>query len=126
MAIESARLMPVSVPGVPVRIGVLAHHRSGAEADEIEAVPPGKFDTGRGVRRVPQRRIRLLQRMQFDRDVLVTVVRSLEVQPRLRQPRKQDRERLIEDRARIRRIDPEIAQLIGRDAAADAEFQTTA
>jgi hypothetical protein len=60
MAVEPARLMAMSAPGSPVRIGVLAHRRSGAEADEIEAITPRKFDAAWGVGRVPQRRIRLL------------------------------------------------------------------
>jgi len=72
VAVQSIRVVPMYAPCPSVRVGVLAHRCRGAETDEIKAMPAGIFDAGRRVSRVPQWRIGLLQRMQFDRDVPVT------------------------------------------------------
>ena len=53
---------------------------------------------------------------------MVLVVLALECQPLVRQPSDEDRQRLVEDGACASGIDSEVAQLIGRDAAADAQF----
>jgi hypothetical protein len=53
-------------------------------------------------------------------------VLTLEGQPRLRQPGNQDCQHLVEDGARFSGIDPEVAQLIGRDTAANPQLQASA
>src|SRR5215831_16992075 len=75
VAVQSIRVVPMGAPCPSVRVGVLAHRCRGAETDEIKAMPAGIFDAGRRVSRVPQWRIGLLQRMQFDRDVPAVVMR---------------------------------------------------
>ena len=114
------------LPGLPVDIHQLAHARSRAEADEMIAVPGRIHDALRVIRRIPQRRVRLLQGLQLHRDVVILVVLALESQPCVRQPGHEDGQRLVEDGARLSSIDPEVAQLIGRDPAPDAEIQASA
>src|SRR6516162_980039 len=115
----------MGAPYPSVRVGVLAHRCGGAETNEIEAMPAGVLDAGRRVSRVPQWRIGLLQRMQFDRDVPVLVMRPGEAQSLLGEAGKQDRQCLVEHRARVLRMDSEVAQLVWRYAAPDAKLQTT-
>ena len=75
--------------------------------------------------RIPERRVRLLERTQLHRDVVVPVVPALEGQPLLGQPCQDDRQRLVEDRARLAIVDPEVAKLVRRDATADAQLEPT-
>gem|GEM_PF-6789272 len=126
VAIEPVRRLAMRLPGLPVRIHKLAHTRSRAEADEMVAVPGRIHDALRVIRGIPQRRVWLLQGMQLHGDVVILVVLALEGQPRLRQPGHEDGQGLVEDGARLSGIDPEVAQLIGRDTAPDAEIQASA
>jgi hypothetical protein len=81
MTVEPSRIMLVCAPCPPVRRGVLAHSHCRAETDKIEAMSAGVLDTRRGVRWVPKRRVRLLERMHFHRHIGVMVVRAREIQP---------------------------------------------
>jgi hypothetical protein len=83
--------------------------RGRADACEVIAVLGRILDALRVMRRVPQRRIWLLQGVQLHRDVVVPVALALERQPLVGQAGDEDRQRLVEDRTRIGGVDSKVA-----------------
>ena len=81
VAVESALLMLVRLPGLPVIVYILAKLRGWAAANKIVAVLGNIRDALWVVCGIPQRRIRLLQGAQLHRNVLVPVVIAFEVEP---------------------------------------------
>jgi hypothetical protein len=67
VGIKSAWVTAVRFPGLPVKINMLAHCRSGAKADEIVAVPGRILHAFGIVRRVPQRWVGALEWLKFHR-----------------------------------------------------------
>ena len=97
-----------------------------AEPDEVHALRRGPGHAVDVARRVPERRIRTLERRQLHRDVVVAVVLATVGQPRARQAGDDHLERFLEHRARARRIEAVIADLVGGHAAPHAELEPSA
>lgn len=71
---------------LPIHVHQLTDACGWAETDEMVAMPGGIDDALRLARSVPQRRIRLLQGMEFHRYIMVLVVLACERQSLVRQP----------------------------------------
>jgi hypothetical protein len=123
MRIDPARVTAVRFPRLPIQIDMLAHCSSGAEADEIVAVPGRILYAFGVVRRIPQRRIGPLQWLKFHRHRIIPVMPACKRQPFAAEPGEKHRQRLIEHRAGVVGIDPMITQFVRDDAAANPQFQ---
>src|SRR5713101_7624289 len=96
-------------PGLPVHIYLLAQERGRTQAHEMVAIAGRIPDALWIVCGVPKRRVGLLQGMELHGDIVVAVVLALERQPLMRHPGNENRQRLVENRARASSIDTETA-----------------
>ena len=93
------------------------------ERHEMQALRASPGGANRARRRIPERRMRLLQRPQRDRHVLVDEVLAPVGERVGRQAGADAVERIDEDVARVVVRDLVEAELVGRDAAADADLE---
>ena len=101
----------------------------GGDGGDQHRIHPALCDRTRALRRVdpgPQRRMRNLHGLQLHRNIVVDEMASFVVEHLLAQPEQDDVERLLEQRARMHRVDAMIGQLEDRDAPSDAELEAAA
>src|SRR5262245_19254199 len=119
VAVEAFWIMLVGLSDRPVCLYELTHVHGRADGRKVITMLRYVGDALRVMGGIPQRRVWLLQRVELHRNIAIMVVLSCKRQPLLSHSSNQDRHGLVENRAGLSGINPEIVDFIGRDAATD-------
>src|SRR5260370_25972753 len=124
--IKSFDTAQVLLAGFAVERNELRKHRIRPVADHVHVVASGEAKTIFGRDPIPEWRIGALFGVQLDWHTIVLIVAPVMGQVLMAQAAGDGRESLLEHLARFVERDAVIGQLVGRDAAADADLEAPA
>ncbi len=113
-------------PGGAVVVAEAAGRGDAVEADDVEALLGATHSAVVGMYAVPDRRMRLLQRLHLHRYIVEAEMLALEAHCLLAQPLHDDGERLVVDVARLGRVGAVEIELDRRGTPAEADIEPAA
>jgi hypothetical protein len=121
--IQALRVVTMLGPDRAIALDEGAIRLGRAEPGQVHVLRRGPGHAVDVARRVPERRVRALQRRQLHRHVVVAVVLAMVSQSRARHPHHEHLERLLEHGPRARRVESVVADLVRRHAATHSQLE---